>query len=322
MGVAQKMIGRVIAVVALAILTHVRSPGLAHAVDPKPMAAGVSEKSSSATAGREKVMTYKPGEKTKGYTCVFMGHSFFYRIAHGFEKVAIGSGFTEHKQVVRVAHGKEGTPGWLWDHVGPKEESRRLLQDEKVDLLAISYHGRSADRCRVEDYSRWIDFARQKNPDIMVAVGLSWTGLYVDTPEEYAALYRKAAAPVYPLIDALREKYPQNAIFVIPHGQGVVELYAQYHAGKVSEIKTLLPPGKDPFFLDTTYHAGPMAQAVTRLVFLATIYETDPRQSAWSSGFQADLKQIAYDAVKDEPYARLVKGKQPATAETAPAKKE
>lgn len=77
--------------------------------------------------------------------------------------------------------------------------------------------------------------------------------------------------------------------------------------------------------MDTTYHAGPMALAVTRLIFMATIYETDPRKSQWSSGFQADLKQIAYDAVKDEPYARVVKGRQPAKAVVpppAPVKKD
>ena len=73
------------------------------------------------------------------------------------------------------------------------------------------------------------------------------------------------------------------------------------------------------FFRDTTAHAGPMALAVTRLIFLATIYQTDPRNSGWSSGFKSDpiLKQIAFDAVKNEPYARMVKG--PTTVAPIPA---
>jgi hypothetical protein len=263
---------------------------------------------------------YPLAPTTKGFTCVFMGHSFFYRVANDLEKVAIGSGFTEHKQVVRVAHGIEGTPGWLWAHVGPKEEARRMLQQEKVHLLAISYHGRSPDQCRIEDYSKWIDLAREKNPDIMFAIGISWAGLYDPniTAEQYAAVYTRVAAPIYTLIDQLREKYPHNAIFAIPHGKGVFELYTRYKAGDLPEIKTLIRSGKGSpngcFFLDTTYHAGPMALAVTRLIFMATIYQTDPRKSPWPSGFKADaiLKQIAYDAVKGEPYARIVKGKQPA----------
>lgn len=315
MSVSQKWMGGAAILAMLAGLGGVLSSGTSHAAEPKPVAAGEREKTAAEKAGGENVMTEKPGEKTKGYTCVFMGHSFFYRVANDFEKVAIGSGFPEHKQVVRAAHGIEGTPGWLWDHVGPKEEARRILTEEKVDLLAISYHGRSADRCKLEDYCKWIDLAREKNPDIMFAIGISWAGLPESdiTPEHYAALYPKLAAPIYGLIDQLREKYPRNAIFAIPHGKGVLELYARYKAGNLPEVKTLLPAGKDPqssFFLDTTYHAGPMALTVTRLIFLATIYETDPRKSSWSSGFTADLKQIAYDAVKDEPYARFVKGQQ------------
>ena len=284
-------------------------PGRSCAADPQPAAA-------APPAPAE----YPLDPTTKGFTCVFMGHSFFYRVANDLEKVAIGSGFTEHKQVVRVAHGIEGTPGWLWAHVGPKEEARRILQEEKVDLLAISYHGRSADQCRIEDYSKWIDLAREKNPDIMFAIGISWAGLYDPniTAEQYAAIYPRVAAPIYALIDQLREKYPHNAIFAIPHGKGVFELYTRYKAGDLPEIKTLIRSGKEPandcFFLDTTCHAGPMALAVTRLIFMATIYQTDPRKSPWPSGFKADaiLKQIAYDAVKGEPYARIVKGEQPA----------
>ncbi len=248
---------------------------------------------------------------TKGYTCVFMGHSFFYRVAHDFDRVAIASGFTEHKQLVRVARGLQGTPGWLWKNVGPKEEARRMLAEEKVDVLAISYHFASPDQCRVEDYADWIDFARQKNPNIKIAIGISWMRAGDRTPEEYLAAYRWVAEKIYPLIDALREKYPDNEIFVLPHGRGVVELHARFKAGRLPEIKSLLPPGKDTLFTDATNHAGPMALAVTRLIFLAAIYETDPRQSKWETGFKADLKQIAYDAVKGERYARHVKGKQP-----------
>lgn len=254
-------------------------------------------------------MPHKPGEKTKGYTCVFMGHSFFYRVAHDFDRVAIGSGFTEHKQLVRVARGLQGTPGWLWKNVGPKEEARRMLREDKVDLLAISYHFASPKQCRVEDYARWIDFARKKNPNIKIAIGISWLRAGNRSPEKYLAAYNWVARQIYPLIDALRKKYPDNAIFVLPHGRGVIELYARFKAGKLPEIKSLMPPGKHALFRDKTNHAGPMALVVTRLIFLAAIYETDPRKSQWKTGFKADLKQIAYDAVKNERYARHVKGK-------------
>jgi hypothetical protein len=284
--------------------------GPSRAAEPEPRAAESDEKASAGAAGDDNVMTQKPGDKTKGYTCVFMGHSFFYRVAHDFDRVAIGSGFTEHKQVVRVARGLQGTPGWLWKNVGPKEEARRMLKEEKVDVLAISYHFASPEECRVEDYANWIDFARQKNPNIKIAIGISWLRAGDRTPEQYLEAYTWVAKKIYPLIDDLREKYPDNEIIALPHGRGVIELYAQFKAGKLPEIQSLLPPGKNTLFTDATNHAGPMALAVTRLIFLATIYETDPRKSEWATGFKADLKQIAYDAVKGERYARHLRGKQ------------
>ena len=321
------MIGRTLALAVLVAFSSVDSLLTARAAEPQLITEGVIEESFGGENVGETTSNQKPAARTKGYTCVFMGHSFFYRVANDFDQVAIGSGFPDHKQVVRVAHGIEGTPGWLWDHVGPKEEARRMLKEEQVDLLAISYHHRSADRCGVEDYSRWIDFAREKNPDIMIAIGISWTGLpTLDiTPEQYSAIYPWVAAPIYKLIDQLREKYLRNVIFAIPHGKGVFALYAGYKAGQIPELKTLLPRGKDSksaLFLDTRYHAGPMALAVTRLIFLATIYETDPRESTWKSGFQADLKQIAYQAVQEEPYAQLVKGKQFSPPPVVPRRKQ
>lgn len=302
--------------VSAAVLTLVASVGVvatrSDAAESGPVA--VTAPGGNSTAG------YPAARQSKGLTCVFMGHSFFYRVANDLDKVAIGSGFTEHRQVVRVAHGIQGTPGWLWDNVGPTEAARRMLTEEKVDVLAISYHGRSADKCRLEDYSRWIDLARQKNPDIMFAIGHSWSGLRgADlTPEQYAAVYAEVGRPIHAMIDRLREKYPDNAIFVIPHGRGVVEMYKLFKEGKLPEIKSMLPEEGDPrsaFFMDTTYHAGPMALAETRLIFMSTIYQTDPRTSTWNSGFEADtiLKQIAYDAVREDLYARPVKGTQTAT---------
>ena len=162
-----------------------------------------------------------------------------------------------------------------------------------------------------------MNFAPQKNPNIKIAIGISWHRAGDRTPEKYLEAYTWVAKQIHPLIDALREKYPDNEIFALPRGRGVIELYTHYKAGKLPEIQFLLPPSKNTLITDATNHAGPMALAVTRLIFLATIYETDPRQSDWNTGFKANLKQIAFDAVTGERYARHVKGKPPAETEGA-----
>ena len=57
-------------------------PGRSYAVETQPAAAAPPAPAD-----------YPLPPTTKGFTCVFMGHSFFYRIADGLEEVAIGSGF-------------------------------------------------------------------------------------------------------------------------------------------------------------------------------------------------------------------------------------
>jgi len=61
-----------------------------------------------------------------------------------------------------------------------------VLATEKVDLLCFTYH-HSRLGCKLEDYCNWIDYARRKNPGIMVAIAIPWPNLFDASVEAYAS---------------------------------------------------------------------------------------------------------------------------------------
>lgn len=266
-----------------------------------------------ATPRGEGAQRLQSGDKTRGYHCVFMGHSFFYPIAETFGQVAVACGFPEHRQVLRKAGATKGTPGWLWRNVPRDEKVWTTLASEDVDLLCFAHHHVSG--CKLEDYCNWIDYARKRNPEIMVAIAIPWGPLYDSPPEAFSSFYRnRFEVPVRELVDTLRQKYPENAIFAIPHGRGVADLYSKYKAGEITEIEQLLQPeGQDEveaFFTDWGAHIDRMPVVLSQLIWLATIYQMDVRQCPWETGYQVDLKQMAHDIVSNDPYAKIVKEKQ------------
>jgi len=250
----------------------------------------------------------QPPPPTTGYNCVFMGHSFFYPIAETFDKVAVANGFPDHKQLLRKAGATNGTPGWLWQNLPKDDPVWTKLATEDVYLLCFPHHHIAG--CKFEDYCNWIDYARKRNPDIMIAIAIPWGPLCNVPPAQFSEFYRaQFEIPVHALVDKLRLKYPDNTIFVIPHGKGVADLYTKFKAGEIPEIPQVLPPAGDEtaeaFFADTGAHIGRMPRVLSQLIWLAAIYQVDVRKIDWDTGYKFDLKQMAYDIVHNDPYAQI-----------------
>jgi hypothetical protein len=149
-----------------------------------------------------------------------------------------------------------------------------------------------------------------------IAETFPWGPLFDVPSAQFSDFYRaRFEIPVHGLVDELRQKYPDNIIFVIPHGKGVAELYAKYKAGEIPEItRVVQPPGDDAaeaFFADTSAHIGKMPLVLSQLIWLAAIYQVDVREIEWDTGYQFDLKTMAYDNVSKDTYAQIVRKKPP-----------
>lgn len=249
-----------------------------------------------------------PPATTPGYSCVFMGHSFFFPVAEGFSPLARAAGFTNHTQVLLKAGGTNGTPGALWSRTPRSDPVWNTLATKPVDLLAFTYH---FNGCEVEDYARWIDYALPRNPSLRIAIAIPWINRTDLSPDAFSALCAVVEADVHRIVDALRVRYPGNAVFAIPHGRGVAELYGRFKAGTLPEIQALFPTDQADrtrsFFTDKGGHAGRMPIVLSQLIWLAAIYRVDVRDCAWDTGYKADLKTLAREIVEKDPYTRPAK---------------
>jgi hypothetical protein len=57
-----------------------------------------------------------------------------------------------------------------------------------------------------------------------------------------------------------------------------------------------------------------MPLVLSQLIWLATIYEIDVRQCQWETGYQTDLKKMAYDIVRNDPYTKIIRKTPPQRA--------
>jgi hypothetical protein len=126
-------------------------------------------------------------DSTRGYRCVFMGHSFFCPIAKGLTGHAKRAGFEDHSQLVVMAGGAKGTPGWFWQSKQHRNQIQQSLGTGEVDLVGMTYHPDGG--VAVEDYKRWIDFALKHNPKTSFFLARPWSRQPGRDLDEYARLW-------------------------------------------------------------------------------------------------------------------------------------
>ena len=157
----------------------------------------------------------KADTKTKGYNCLFLGHSFFAPIASQFGQHPARCGFSGHKQTVVMHGGQNGSPGYLWNCQSPDViHARELLATGTVDLLGMTYFpGAGSD---VPDYRHWIDLALRYNPKTEVFIQLPWPMFRGKTPAAYESESAKGTVIIHRTIDRLRQTYPKTTFLFIP----------------------------------------------------------------------------------------------------------
>jgi hypothetical protein len=248
-----------------------------------------------------------PVQPTKGYSCVFLGHSFFVPIAQNFGQHPARAGFPEHRQIVVSKGGAEGSPGRLWASLEPDHEARKAIRSGSVDLIGLTCYPDVGSS--LADYQRWIDFAREHNPRTRFFIMIPWPRYWDRTHAQYEAQWLSFEKAMHGLIDQLRELYPDNEIFCIPEGRWMVELWRLFEKGDLPEVSVLMRPTKQStepcLFRDRLGHGGDLPVKAGTLIWLAAIYRVDVRQYAVNTGTRADLKGLAWKIVSEDPYTNV-----------------
>ena len=224
-------------------------------------------------------------QKIQGYTGLYMGHSFFRPCVEHLEKIIPATHVAGHTQCKVTAGGPNGSPGMLWENKKKRAEGLQILDTQKIDLLVMTYF--SPENSSLEHYSRWIDYAIDRNPDTTFMLALPWgRHLFKATEKQIEAGKKKSLDLNDSLVTELREKYPKNNILYCPYGLGTYELVERFHEGKLPGIKTLLDPNKktrgqtqqrkEQLFKDELGHPSELIAKTGALLWIQTLYNIDP----------------------------------------------
>ena len=250
----------------------------------------------------------KTDSETKGYNCLFLGHSFFCPIANRFGQLPARCGFTAHKQMVVMHGGQGGSPGMLWvAHDKEVNQGKELLVTGRVDLLGMTYYpGMGSD---ISDYRHWIDLALQYNPKTKVFIQMPWPTYKGKTLAEYEAEAERGTVLMHQLIDQLRQSYPQTTFLFIPQAATMVALWHLHDQGKLPEVAVIKREnGTDKrscLFNDDLGHGGSIPVDMGALLWLAILYKVDLRTYQYSINTQFDLKALAQEIAEKDPYCGL-----------------
>lgn len=249
-----------------------------------------------------------------GYHCLFMGHSFFAPIAKSLPDHTRACRIEGHEQTVVFHGGSEGAPGRLWSSTAADvAAAKKLIQTGTVDLIGLTFYPNVGSD--ISDYKRWVDFARQYNPTTRFFIMSPWAIKQDNTFAQYSLMTELCHGAIHQLIDALRTAYPGTVFFCIPEGSWMVNLWRMYDQKQLPEITEFEAKDRgrsgSTLFADHFGHGGQLAVREGALLWLAAIYNIDPRQCAWDTRTKADLKALAAEIIERDPYAR----NRPATAQ-------
>ena len=265
----------------------------------------------------------KENENIKGYTGLYMGHSFFKPCVKQLEKIVSGTSIKGHKQYAVTSGGPKGSPKLLWKDPKRSLEAKKYLDTGKVDLLVMTYFSR--EDSAVEHYSKWFDYAISKNPNVTFMLTIPWsTRLHKASKEKLNELKRNSGQGMHDsLVALLRKKYPKNKVLFCPYGLGTYELIDRFNDGKLPGVKYLLDKDRkrrvknllkqESLLKDETSHPNSLVAKVGALLWLQTLYDYD-----LSKLKDQNIKQLPNINVKDiaekvskqiKPFNAVYKGK-------------
>ena len=219
-----------------------------------------------------------------GYNALFMGHSFFWPAGNEVGKLAPKTAINNHQQHMIKGGGKTGSAKFLWDIDKLRTAAQQQLDTGKINLLVMVY--RNPDNSRVEDFSRWFDYALSKNPKTTFMVTQSWATLLHTVDNARIEQLRKGAYWMNKnLIEKLRKIYTKSKILFCPHMLATYELISRFKKGKLPGIKHVLnmdPVARkqsrqngDQLLNDPLGHPGELVAKLGGLLMLKTIYDVD-----------------------------------------------
>ena len=179
---------------------------------------------------------------------LYIGHSYFFRIAEVFNQIADDQDYPDHHFEAVFSDGKTGSPWALWNDEDKREMALKVLRDRNVELFALTFHDQPnikdpRQKATIDDYIVWIDEAIRLNDEPpKILIGLPWPphGPRMN-PKTFQQANDKLITEAMPLFDELRAYYaarPENVEIYVLHYGGVISTMAQlYQYGELEDLR-------------------------------------------------------------------------------------
>lgn len=244
--------------------------------------------------------TTAPPAASSGFSSLFIGHSFFQDVAVKFQDHSYRSGFLDHRQESVFAGGGGGAPEGFWNNVEKREEIRSALATGEIGLFGMTYH---PDFPTLTGYRLWVQEALTHNPDTIFFVGMPWLREPATiTAADYGPRWQNAYDTIItPMIDQLKEEFPDSTFFAIPYGRAAADLYGLFDKSQLPGVSSLIGDSRNSLFTDGLGHANnTIVEELAILVWLRAIYCVDLSRYDYPSSFAGDLRPIAMTIVADQ----------------------
>ena len=255
--------------------------------------------------------------QTQGYNMLLIGNSFFKPYADNLNTLATQANLNEHSSTVVKRGGENGRPINLWNDSTTEEHQliKSTLDQGNIEVFGMTSGYDIGSDNPTEGHSAWINYALQKNPNIIVFIAIGsfdfpngdsnstrpdWKTFALDNGfnsiQEFYNYYINEIIHKE-IVDELRLEFPSTKIFTIPTGWATKNLAQMKLDNELLDDISIVGPKSSSIFTDEKGHQGQIVIETGTMVWLNIIYNVDLSSFNYDTGFTTDLNAIAQDII-------------------------
>ena len=255
--------------------------------------------------------------QTQGYNMLLIGHSFFRPYAENLDNLATEANLYKHNSTIVFRGGENGRPINFWNDSTSEEHQliKSTLDQGNIEVFGMT-SGHDSEN-PTEGHKAWIDYALQKNPNIIIFIGIppfdfpngdsnstrpDWDTFALENGfSSIKAFYDYYINEIIhkEIVDELRAEFPSTKFYTIPYGWAAKNLAQMKRDNELLDDISMVGPKSSSIFTDEKGHQGQIVIETGTLIWLNSIYNTDLSSFNYDTGFTTDLHTIAQDIIND-----------------------
>jgi hypothetical protein len=264
-------------------------------------------------------------KKGNGLWVASSGHSLVGPALIPLKAIAQAAGYEGHNQIALLSGGANGSPRSLWEKSDDKQILKPALATGKWDVLTMGSHYQGSEP---EDFARWIELGLKYNPAMVFYIQDAWPRLPDLLPnaqqgaepaeitfERYLGQMQEINRRMAAIVEALNKRL-SGKVYVIPVGNGMVELVRRQREGKLPGVDAIyIPKKKDDgkrvaLYRDQIHPTAPVA-TLEGYLYYACLYKKDPADLPGhvyeKASLDRILREVAWKVVSEHPYTGVKK---------------